>query len=128
METLYWITRLDGINTFLTIVTVVSSVLALFSAVVYASSCVDNGSEETKHYTKTSIKVLIRILPIAVIFGMLSIFTPTTKEALIIYGVGGSIDYLKENQTAKELPDKVIKCADKFLDEYLTEEEAKVVE
>lgn len=34
----------------------------------------------------------------------------------MIYGVGGTIDYLKDNETAKQLPDKVIVALDKYID------------
>lgn len=50
------------------------------------------------------------------------IFVPTTKEALVIYGVGGTIDYIQENPTAKQLPDKVVLVLDQFINKYLQEE------
>lgn len=34
-----------------------------------------------------------------------------------IIGIGGAYDYLKTNQTAKELPDKCIKALDKLVTE-----------
>ena len=49
-----------------------------------------------------------------------SIFIPTTKEAVIIYGV--TIDYLKSNKTAGKLPDKALKVLDLYLDKELKEE------
>ena len=51
-----------------------------------------------------------------------SIFIPTTKEAVIIYGVGNTIDYLKSNKTAGKLPDKALKVLDLYLDKELKEE------
>ena len=39
-----------------------------------------------------------------------------TNEALMIYCVGGTIDYVKSNKTAKQLPDKCIKALDKWVD------------
>ena len=43
------------------------------------------------------------------------------NEVLLIYGVGGTIDYIKSNDTAKQLPDKCIKALDKRV-ENLNEE------
>ena len=43
-------------------------------------------------------------------------FVPTTKEALLIYGVGSTIDYVNGNETIKSLPDKAINALDKYLD------------
>ena len=61
------------------------------------------------------------------IIGLLGIlgvvFIPDTKEAYVIYGVGNTIDYLKNNETAKQLPDKAIQALDKWADKFLTEEE-----
>ena len=36
----------------------------------------------------------------------------------MIYSVGGTIDYIKTNKTAKEIPDKCIQAIDLFLEEY----------
>jgi hypothetical protein len=43
-------------------------------------------------------------------------FVPTTRQALIIYGVGGTINYIKSNDTAKQLPEKAIMALDKYLE------------
>ena len=45
------------------------------------------------------------------------------NNVLVIYGIGGTIDYIKGNDTAKQLPDKCIEAIDKFLDEYTGEED-----
>jgi hypothetical protein len=41
---------------------------------------------------------------------------PTTNQALIIYGVGGTIDYVKNSDKAKQLPEKAIMALDKYLE------------
>lgn len=55
----------------------------------------------------------------------MNIFIPTTNEALLIYGVGGTIDYIKANDTAKQLPDKCVKALDKYLDNLTKDENQK---
>lgn len=40
----------------------------------------------------------------------------------MIYGVGGTIDYIKENPASKQLPDKCVKILDKWVDEQLQKE------
>ena len=42
----------------------------------------------------------------------------------MIYGVGDTIDYVKSNNTAKQLPDKCIEALDKWVSS-LNEEEKK---
>lgn len=53
---------------------------------------------------------------------MMRIFIPTAQEALVILGVGTTIEYLQSNETAKQIPDKTIKTLDKLLDNYLGED------
>lgn len=55
----------------------------------------------------------------------INIFIPTTNEALLIYGLGGTIDYIKSNGTAKQLPDKCVKALDKYLDNLTKDENQK---
>lgn len=62
----------------------------------------------------------------ALVFGAtICVFIPSTKNLLIIYGVGGTIDYLKENKDANKIPDKCIKALDKYLDDALKEDKDK---
>lgn len=57
------------------------------------------------------------------VFGIvLAIFIPSQKNLLVIYGVGGTIDYLKENKDANKIPDKCVKALDKYLDDALKED------
>lgn len=46
-------------------------------------------------------------------------FTPSTRKAYKIVGIGGTIDYLKDNNTAKKLPDKCIKALDMLLEKQI---------
>lgn len=126
MNELYWITRLDAIDTLFTIAMVIGLIaVAIFSIVYY----VNNGqaiyensrgresySEEYRGYANTCLKGLRYSIPITLISLILFVLTPTTKQAMLIYGVGGTIDYLKENPTARQLPDKCIKALDKWVD------------
>ena len=52
----------------------------------------------------------------------LLVFIPSKRDMLMIIGIGGTIEYLKSNDTAKELPDKVIMAIDKLLDDTIEEE------
>lgn len=49
-------------------------------------------------------------------------FVPTTKEAYIIYGVGGTIDFIRSDQTAKQLPHKVV--VDKYLEGLVSDDDS----
>ena len=59
----------------------------------------------------------------AIVFGVVvAIFIHSHKNLLIIYGVGGTIDYVRENKNANNIPDKCIKALDKYLDDALKED------
>lgn len=117
MEEMYWITRLDSIRCFFITLTVLCSGIG---TVLFLSFMITSAFEpDSKVFKKWAIILMIA----AVSFAMGVIFTPTTKDMLMIYGVGGTIEYLKDNETAKQLPDKSIEALDKLLDEYLNENE-----
>jgi hypothetical protein len=82
-------------------------------------------AKEYREYKNTCLKSLRWSVPITIIAALMFLFVPTTKEALVIYGVGGTVDYLKENPTAKQLPDKCVKALDKWVDTWNTEEKKK---
>ena len=107
---------MDGINTFL--ISFIISGGLLFLCFFILSLILDN-SEKRERLGNALISVGYAIS----IAGVMLVFIPTTKEMLLIYGVGGTIDYIKSNDTAKELPDKAVKALDKYLDEISKDKE-----
>lgn len=124
MNELYWITRLDGICVFLNIIAVFSSmstVVLFFIGLTKRNEAeiYNEGSETWKQHIKTSKMCLYFAKRCAIAFFVsvfINFFIPTTNEALMIYGIGDTIDYIKSNETAKQLPDKCIKALDKWVD------------
>jgi low temperature requirement protein LtrA len=45
-----------------------------------------------------------------------AIIVPTQHDLMAIYGLGGTIDYIKSNDKAKELPDKVVDALTRYVD------------
>ena len=124
MNEIYWITRLDGICVFLNIIAVFSSmstvVLFFIGLIKRSDAYIRNEDSKTlEQNIETSKMCLYFAKRCAIIFFVsvfINFFIPTTNEALMIYGVGGTIDYVKSNKTAKQLPDKCIKALDKWVD------------
>lgn len=114
MEEIYWLTRLDGINIFLYIMAIVGLVLTIISAITYIITKTDDYTDNC--WNELWIKLFKYCFPTTIIITLLFILTPTTKEALMIWGVGGTIDYIKSKETAKQLPDKCIEALDKWVD------------
>lgn len=117
MTELYWVTRLDALQAFLIILFLISAAIAIVSFINWYTDDFDN---ECSHWKSFKIA-----LPIAIISALGLVFVPSTKEMMIIYGIGGTVDYLKENDTAKQLPDKCIEALDKFVDEYIEQKQSK---
>ena len=133
MNEIYWITRFDGICVFLTLIAVFSVIatVVLFFIGLIKRSDADIHNEDGKtweQHIETSKMCLYFAKRCAIIFFVsvsINFFIPTTNEALLIYGVGGTIDYIKSNDTAKQLPDKCVKALDKYLDNITKEENQK---
>ena len=121
MEEIYWLTRLDGINTFFNVMTTFGIIFTVISIGGYLITKNDDYVDDC--WKEFWIKLFKYCFPTTIIITLLFIFTPTTKEALMIWGVGGTIDYVKSNDTAKQLPDKCIEALDKWVDSLNKEKE-----
>lgn len=120
MSELYWLSVLGNLHNFC----VALAILAAFSilAVGFWFLLSYDDDDEPLSYIKKVFKYSIFVF----VFGtIMAIFIPSTKNLLIIYGVGGTIDYLKENKDANKIPDKCVKALDKYLDDALTEDKDK---
>lgn len=116
MNEIYWITRLDAINCAFGIATAICAIITIIClCIVYISSS-DYDSEEEKKKLKNTLHAAKRAGIVTFVLLVCNIFIPTTKEAYLIYGVGGTIDYVKNNKEANKIPDKAIKALNIFLD------------
>lgn len=123
MEEIYWLTRLNGINIFLNVMTVLGIVFTVISIGGYIVTKNDDYIDDC--WKEFWIKLFKYCFPTTIIITLLFIFTPTTKEAFMIWGVGETIDYVKSNEKVKELPDKVINALDLYMDNYLKNDSIK---
>lgn len=109
MNELYWLTRLEYIQNFLVIVMSVSGIAMFISFMIWAmANCVEE--------VKIALKWVISSFVTLVISSLIFVFVPSTKEAVLIWGVGSTIDYLQENETAKQLPDKCINALNDWVE------------
>lgn len=117
MNELYWITRLDAINT----VSLIFEILSSLSVILSLLLCLTiEGVLPPKKVIRPVFKIAVPTFAISL---LLQIFVPTTREALVIWGIGGTMDYLKSNEKAIQLPDKCIDALDLFINEYINERE-----
>lgn len=117
MSELYWLNVLGYLHDVGGAIAVLSLLVSL-SLGFWLFMCATDGEE-----TLPIIKKVFKGSLFAIVLGVvMAIFIPSTKNLLTIYGVGGTIDYLKENKDANKIPDKCVKALDKYLDDALKED------
>lgn len=119
METIYWLQVLGNVAG-LGKLLLVLSVMALVGLIVAIAVNFDEGLEGKA--CKSIVKFLKWLmLPLFTSIAIV-VFVPSEKQLYAIYGIGGTIDYIKSNDTARQLPDKVIKALDEWVDSQSKED------
>ena len=120
MELLYWITRFDALCTVFETILISAGVLGGILTIIL----IIGNTDIEDHQLKAILKYLKIFAGIFIITLTVKAFIPSTKEALMIYGVGSTIEYLKNNEKAMQLPDKCIDALDAWVEELNKKEEA----
>ena len=123
MNELYWITRLNAFNAFIMTLIVICIIALIFIGMALLESYAEDDEEDYNRIHnkfKDKLKYLFLTLLVAI---PVYILAPSEKQALMIYGVGGTIDYVKSNEKVKKLPDKCVDALDKFMDKYIGDNE-----
>jgi hypothetical protein len=116
MNEIYWLTRLDDVKTLIGFI-IAFTAIALISGIGAMIFNFDRYHDDEKLIYNTAKKITILSSIILFVFSIGTCFIPNTNEAYMIYGLGGTIDYIKSNEVAKQLPDKCIIALDKYLEE-----------
>lgn len=123
MNEIYWLTRLGALSTALNWVTGVSLVVGVVMGIIYL---VNHYEDEDYCDHVKFVRNCKKITLCSWVLFFLSIignaFVPNTKEAYLIYGVGGVVDWVKQDDVAKQLPHKAVVALDKWFEEITLEE------
>lgn len=129
MNEIYWITRLDMVNGWLLAFAVLSGiVMAISMIVILRNNCIiatstwESDIRDAKGLNITFKPILKNSAITFFITLPLCVLTPTKNEALLIYGVGTTVDYLQSNEIVNQLPDKCVKALDTWVDSLVGEE------
>lgn len=119
---MYWITRLSSIHDAFLFVFIIAAIVAGFTGIIILLI----GDDKDDHACFKRVKKYFITAFVAVVLGGIGlVFVPKTNEALLIYGVGTTIDYVDNNETIKQLPDKAVQALDKYLDSLNKDRENK---
>ena len=119
MTEIYWLQVIGNIgNLCATALVVTISALVLLTIAYFVFEVYD---DDDRAKQAAIVKWLRRSAVGVALFAVGVVFIPCDKELMAIYGIGGTIDYIKSNDKAKELPDKVVDALTKYL-ETLNEE------
>ena len=118
MSEIYWITRLDTIQGFCI------ALLTIGVACIFIS-CLRTliSSNTTEPVITTKFKRVGIIL--TGVFLPLTMFVPGSRDAMLIFGIGPTIDYVQSNETAKQLPDKCIEALDNWVESLTSDKHDK---
>lgn len=120
MSELYWITVLGKIGNISEVFAVIGGVASVFLTIAYiASACDDDESKSIIRKIRNTAYIIFCVNLV------LTLLIPSKKDLYMIYGVGGTMDYLKSNPTARKLPDKYIKAFDKWVDQITEDNKPK---
>lgn len=125
MWLIYLLSILDNVCFLIGATTVISGLASLvFIFLSIIGVCQDSDrydaiNQKTIAFSNKARKISLGVFIPALFF---AITVPSSKEAAMIFGVGTTIDYVRNNDKILELPDKAIDCLDKYINEYLSED------
>ena len=110
MVEIYWLQRLGNIGFCFNVGCWICIVIAIVIAVWHFMD--DFETFRDKHL----IRWVKKFAMVFAFFTIGSIIIPTQHDLMVIYGLGGTIDYIKSNDKAKKLPDKVVNALTRYID------------
>ena len=122
MNEIYWITRLASIRVLAIVVLVLALISLVAVLIIYLECKVYDETDEIDAFMKKWRSTWV----CSMIFGIAGVvFIPSQRDMLLIYGLGTTIDYIKSNDKAKQLPDKAVDALTRYLDEIGNKEDKK---
>lgn len=114
MKEIYFLTRLSELSHVLEILELICViVLTVFIAGLFVEGALSVRDSEFPGWAKKWVSATIAVLSVALV---LDFFIPNRNDILLIYGLGGTIDYVQSNDKAKQLPDKAVEALNRYLD------------
>lgn len=129
MSELYWIMVLDNVCYVSCIVMIVGGLIAVGAWIVSfilwgdADGEEDETDSDWRSYKKAK-GIASKSFTACIIATFIAMFTPSKEQMYLIVGVGTAIDYVQENESVKQLPNKCVDALNRWVDS-LNKEETK---
>ena len=128
MNELYWIMVLDNVYYVSCIVMIVGGLIAVVTWIVsFILWCNTYGEEDEADSDWRSYKkakgIVSKSFTACIIATFIAMFTPSKEQMYLIVGVGTAIDYVQENESVKQLPDKCVDALNRWVDSLNKEEQ-----
>ena len=119
MKEIYFLQRIGNIGDVFDVICILGLILGiilLFSVLIWWFM-MDEYDRNEFNIIPTKIKKHSKAYIVAFAISIIgTIFVPSSKEVMLMYGLGGTIDYIKSNDKAKELPNKVVDALTEYIE------------
>lgn len=120
MKEIYFLQRIGNIGDAFDVICILSLILGiilLFSVLIWWFIMMDEYDRNEFKIIPIKIKKLSKAYIVVFAISIIgTIFIPSSKEVMLMYGLGGTIDYIKSNDKAKELPNKVVDALTEYIE------------
>lgn len=114
MTEIYWLQVIGNFGALSVVALIVTIIALIILTIGYCAFEVYNDDDRAK---QAAIIKWLRRSAVGIAISVVGVvFIPGHKELMAIYGIGGTIDYIKSNDKAKELPDKVVDALTRYID------------
>lgn len=118
---IYWLTRLSSISDFFLTLGVISAAIISLGLIGYSVALMDWPSDEDEIEYKQKRKKFFNKLWVPILFFVLYILTPNTKEAMLIIAGGKTMDYVQSDTSLQKIPYKATELILKKMEDYIDE-------
>jgi uncharacterized membrane protein SpoIIM required for sporulation len=121
MALIYWLTRLSSISDLFFGLGMLSSIFIFVGVLAYTFMIMDFPNDEDEIEYKQKRKKFFNKIWVPILFFVLNILTPNTKEAMLIIAGGKTLDYVQSDTALQKIPYKATELILKKMEDYIDE-------
>lgn len=118
---IYWLTRLSSISNLFFGLGMLSGIFIFVGVLAYTFMIMDFPSDEDEIEYKQKRKKFFNKIWVPILFFVLNILTPNTKEAMLIIAGGKTLDYVQSDTALQKIPYKATELILKKMEDYIDE-------